>query len=162
MKNIFYLMIVSFFINACNDQKIVEQQTVNQEEESKKLMKVSRQWANSASPGEFLSYWNNESLFMEPGKSIVKGQANIAKVLEVITAIPGFGITWEPQEAFVSASGDLGYVISKILVTYNDENNEQIKLFEKGVEIWKRQADGSWKNVVDIWNVDPSLTSIHK
>lgn len=161
MKNVLYLVIASFFINACNDQKTVEQETVNQVEEGRRLIEVSRQWANSASPEEFLSVWNEESLFMEPGKALVRGQANISKALEAIMTIPGFSITWEPQEAFVSASGDLGYVISKILVTYNDENNEQVKLFEKGVEIWKKQADGSWKNAVDIWNVDPSLTSIY-
>lgn len=160
MKNVFYLVIVSLFINACNNQK-TGQRMLNQAEEGRKLMEVSRQWANSASPEEFISVWNEESLFMEPGKALVSGQANIAKALEAVMAIPGFSITWEPQEAFVSTSGDLGYVISKILITYNDENNEQVRLFEKGVEIWKMQADGSWKNAVDIWNVDPSLTSIY-
>ena len=34
-------------------------------------------------------------------------------------------------------------------------------VFNKGVEIWKKQADGSWKNVVDIANEDPSINSIN-
>lgn len=157
MKNLLYLVCISLLIISCT----YSPETVNQKEEAEKLMEVSRQWAKSASAEEFLSYWDEASLFMEPDKPIVKGQNDIAKALESTSAIPGFSITWEPQEAFVSASGDLGYVISKILVTYNNENNEQVKVFEKGVEIWKQQADGSWKNAVDIWNTDPSLTSIY-
>ena len=27
-------------------------------------------------------------------------------------------------------------------------------------EIWKKQEDGTWKNAVDIYNSDPSITSI--
>lgn len=28
--------------------------------------------------------------------------------------------------------------------------------YNKGVTIWKKQADGTWKNVVDISTPDPS------
>lgn len=158
MKNVFYLVFVFFTTQSCHTGL----EAIDQAKASQELMEVSRQWANSASPEEFLSYWNDESILMEPGKPVVKGIKDITTALGQIMSTPGFGITWEPQEAFVSASGDIGYTIDRILVTYNDENNEQVKLFEKGVAVWHKQADGSWKNKIDIWNVDPSLTSIYK
>jgi ketosteroid isomerase-like protein len=33
-------------------------------------------------------------------------------------------------------------------------------IFNKGVEIWKKQENGTWKNVIDISNPDPSINSI--
>jgi ketosteroid isomerase-like protein len=30
----------------------------------------------------------------------------------------------------------------------------------QGIEVWKKQVDGAWKCVIDIYNDDPSIKSI--
>jgi len=55
-------------------------------------------------------------------------------------------------------AGDLGYSLDLLLVTYDDEDGNTVKVFSKGITIWKK--DGRWKMAVDIWNVDPTITSV--
>jgi ketosteroid isomerase-like protein len=59
--------------------------------------------------------------------------------------------------AFVSKGGDLGYVLVKnYFKVPADTLGNMMTLENKGVEIWKKQADGSWKNVVDIYTPEPT------
>jgi ketosteroid isomerase-like protein len=138
-------------------------QEVNQETEAQELMQLSREWAATASTDDLektLSYWDSDAVVMMPGQAAVKGHDAIRKMLEGNANIPGFEVSWEPKEAYVSASGDLGYVIAHNYIKMQGPDGNKITIFNKGVEIWKKQEDGSWKNVVDIFNEDPTLTSI--
>lgn len=138
-------------------------QQVDQNTESEKLMELSRNWAREAQSGDnerILSNWAPDAIVMPPGQPAIKGHDAIRKMLEESSKIPGFQINWEPKEAFVSKSGDLGYVIAHNYIKVTDSLGNTITTFNKAVEIWKKQEDGSWKNVVDIFNHDPSLTSI--
>jgi ketosteroid isomerase-like protein len=63
---------------------------------------------------------------------------------------PGFHISWEPQSVEVSQSGDMAYLIEKSKITVNDSLDKAITTHYNGVSVWKKQTDGSWKNVVDI------------
>jgi ketosteroid isomerase-like protein len=39
-------------------------------------------------------------------------------------------------------------------ITVNDSLGKPIVQKNKGVTIWKKQPDGSWKNIVDMWNAN--------
>ncbi len=52
-------------------------------------------------------------------------------------------------------SGDLGYTINQYFYTWHEEGAQPEWHRTKNVHIWKRQADGSWKLHVDIWNSTP-------
>ena len=49
----------------------------------------------------------------------------------------------------------MAYQIERNEITVNDSLGNPIKNYNKVVTIWKKQADGQWKYVVDIWNADP-------
>lgn len=157
MKNVFFLLLLLTVTNSVYAQK-----KVNQKKESKELMEVNRQWAKAASPEAFFGFISNTALVMASDKSVSKGHEEIGKTLAEFQSLPGFQITWEPQEAHVSSSGDLGYSVDRILVTFDGKNGEKVKLFEKGVTIWKKDKNGDWKMEVDIWNIDPTINSIFK
>lgn len=57
-------------------------------------------------------------------------------------------LTWEPEVAEVSASGELGYTSGPYQVKPN-RGAEPVG-FGHYVSVWKRQADGSWKVLLDI------------
>ena len=63
-------------------------------------------------------------------------------------------LTWTPSEADASASGDLGYTWGRW--EYKDKTPDGKPVDVKGtyVTIWKRQADGAWKVVLDGGNPD--------
>jgi len=61
-------------------------------------------------------------------------------------------LAWEPQYAEVAQSGDLGYTWGFFTMTFTDENSEVKKNPGKYLNIWKKQANGSWKVTVDMGN----------
>ena len=156
MKNFLLSAFSGIFLISCQPQA----PTVDQAAEEEKLMETSRQWAKSKSNEEYLSYWHENAVLMAPGQPTLNGHEDISKMLESTKDIPGFAVDWEPQEAFVSKSGDLGYLIERTSFTMNDSLGNPMTEFHKTVTIWKKQEDGSWINVVDMYNQDPSITSI--
>jgi ketosteroid isomerase-like protein len=145
-------------ITACNKP------TIDQQAEAEKLMELSRSWAKSVKDKEvekMLSYWADDAIVMSPNEPSVVGIEALRGMVERSMKIPGFEINWEPQKAYVSKSGDLGYVIIKNYMTMPiDTLGNTRTIFNKGVEIWKKQENGTWKNVIDISNPDPSINSI--
>ncbi|AUP79474.1 YybH family protein [Flavivirga eckloniae] len=166
MKKIFLIALTSCLLASCaNGQKAekkVELTAEHKKQEEANLMEANRKWAKAASPEEFFSFIDNEALMMPPDKPVIKGHEGIGKTLKEFQSLPGFKITWEPQEVFVSKSGDLGYSVDRILVNFDGEDGKTVNLFEKGVTIWKKNDNNKWKMVVDIWNVDPTINSIYK
>ncbi len=166
MKKVIFMALIGLFLTSCaNNEKAAptaaELAKINQQEVTS-LVEASRNWGKAATPEEFFSYIGTDALMLAPDKGVVKGHEGIGKVLQEFQSLPGFKITWEPHEAFVSKSGDLGYSRERILVNFDGEDGNQVNLFEKGISIWKKDANDEWKMAVDIWNVDKTINSIYK
>ena len=157
MKKTLCLLGLALLIFSCQEQ------SVDQDAEAAILISLSEEWAKAARANDIekvLSYWAEDALVMTPNDVAKQGKAAIREMVEGSMNIPGFEINWEPQSAYVSKSGDLGYVLVKNYFKFADSLGNINTIFNKGVEIWKKQEDGSWKNVVDIYNGDPTLSSI--
>jgi ketosteroid isomerase-like protein len=57
---------------------------------------------------------------------------------------PGLAIAWEPDEAVISAGGDLGYTMGHATIT--DQGKESKTRY---LTVWRKQPDGSWKFILD-------------
>ena len=133
--------------------------TIDTKAEGERLMQISRDWSMTAATDSIektLSYWADDAVVMSPGQPPLKGKNAIREMVEGTSKIPGFKISWEPLSVVVSKSGDLAYMIEQNHITLNDSLGKPITEFNKGVTIWRKEADGSWKNIVDMWNSDPS------
>jgi uncharacterized protein (TIGR02246 family) len=150
-KNILVeLMLIT--ILSCSQQKI------DTKAEGEKLMQTSREWSQITSTGnveKILSYWADDAVVISPGQPVLKGKKEIRQMVEGSFKTPGFKISWEPQSADVSQSGDMAYLIEKSELSMNDSSGKSITLHYNGVTVWKKQADGSWKNVADIATNEP-------
>ncbi len=145
-------LLLTVFIG-CSEQK------VDTKTEGEKLMHISREWSKSASTDSIektLSYWADDAIVMSPGQPSLHGKKAIREMVEGSSKIPGFKISWEPLSVSVSKSGDMAYMIEQNQITVNDSLGQPITEYNKVVTVWRKEADGSWKNVVDIWNADPS------
>lgn len=128
---------------------------MNFESERAALMQTSRDWARTVPAGDLeatLAYWSDDAIVMPPGQPSIVGKAAIRAFLQQTAAIPGFSITWEPEQATVASSGDLGYMIERNRVTMLDASGVEREQFGKAVTVWRKDPNGSWKCVIDTWN----------
>lgn len=128
-------------------------------DEAAALMQASRDWAKAAASGDverIVSYWADDAIVLEPEQPALVGKAAIRGIVERSMKIPKFSITWEPERGVVSQAGDMGYLIEHNRVTFADSTGKTHTVFGKAVTIWKKDANGNWKCVVDIWNGGPT------
>jgi len=116
-------------------------------------MQASREWSKMASTGDVektLGYWADSAFLMSANHPPLIGKQAIRQMIEESFKIPGFKISWEPESAEVSDNGDMAYLIENQQINFTDSIGATMTLNNKAVTIWRKQSDGSWKNVVDI------------
>ena len=91
---------------------------------------------------------------LAPNAPIATGHEAIKKLFSGFFALPDLKISWQPLRAEVSKSGDMGYTSGAYQMTFNDSSGRQVTDKGKYVTVWKKQADGSWKVLLDVFNTD--------
>ena len=152
MKKNIPFAVTLLLLLSCNQQK------PDTKSELEKLMQTSRDWsqiASTANVEKALSFWADDATVIMAGQPVLNGKEEIRKMVEGSFKTPGFKISWEPLSGEVSESGDMGYLIEKQTMTMNDSTGKTISLHSTGITIWKKQTDGSWKNIVDAATPEP-------
>ena len=147
MRNITLLLLLVIIFWSCNEKK------VDTKAEGEKIMQLSREWSKAASSGDLektLSYWAEDAIIMSAGDQPVQGKPAIRQMVEGSFKVPGFRISWQPQTIQVSESGDMAYMTETTQISYADSTGKVNTINNNAISIWRKQADGSWKNAVDI------------
>ena len=100
----------------------------------------------------FMSFFADDAVFMPEGAPAARGEA-IRAAWEQLLALPGFHLEWGATEAHVAEAADLGYTIGAYELTVEQDGTPMVTI-GKYVTTWGKQADGSWKVVVDCFNSD--------
>ena len=58
-------------------------------------------------------------------------------------------LRWEPREAHVSSSGDLGYTLGTFTLETADAEGRKETRTGHYVTVWRKQPDGTWQAVAD-------------
>jgi ketosteroid isomerase-like protein len=129
--------------------------TANVEQEREALLALDREWSQSVKDlDKFVSYYSPDASVYAPGMPVVTGAGPIRETFGKMSSMPGFSLQFSPAKAEVSASGDIGYITGTYEMTVNDAAGNPMTEKGKYVEVWKKQADGQWKVVEDIFNAD--------
>ncbi len=91
---------------------------------------------------------------LAPNAPIAEGREEIAKAFTGFFALPNLNIRWHADKASVAHSGELGYTSGKYQMSFSDPSGKTISDNGKYVTVWKKQADGTWKVQLDIFNTD--------
>lgn len=99
--------------------------------------------------------------FMAPDGALIRPSGTLTgpAVRDAVTkmfADTSFTLTWEPVQADVGASGDLGYTIGHWEAHYRNDKGAAASSTGRYLTIWKQQADRSWRVVQDIGVTDPA------
>jgi ketosteroid isomerase-like protein len=100
-----------------------------------------------------ISYLADDAVMMPPGEPALSGSAAIR---EWIDAFMGqFAINAEYTETDISVSGDWAVErYSAVLTLTPTAGGDAMSETIKGIHVYRRGADGSWKMVYDVWNSD--------
>ncbi len=129
------------------------QKKVDTKAEGEKLMQLSRDWSKHAATKDIdkiVGYWSDDAVLFSSGYPTVTGKNELKKMVQESMNIPGFKISWEPLKAEVSESGDMAYLIEKNEITVPDSTGKPRVIKGNVVTIWRKNAAGEWKVVVDI------------
>ena len=94
-----------------------------------------------------------DAIVLAPNQAAVQGRAAIQAALEAFPPISNFQV----QILEIEGQGDLAYSRGSASMTLTPAGLAPIEDRVKYIEIWRKQADGAWKIVRDIWNSDLPL-----
>lgn len=132
---------------------------VDLEAAREELLSTDREWSRTAAAGEdveaIVDFWTEDARVFPPGHPVVEGKEALRQYVASSLEMPGFSISWEPADAVVGSSGQLGYTWGENKVTYNDADGNLVTLRGRYMTVWLKGEDGSWRCSMDIWNAAP-------
>jgi uncharacterized protein (TIGR02246 family) len=117
---------------------------------------LDTQWSKAAMARDLdgaVSYYTDDASLMSPNAPVATGKAAIRAAWAPLVA-PGVTTSWKTINVEVARSSDLAYATGAYDVVSTDAHGKSSTEHGKSVEVWKKQADGKWKSVVDIFNSD--------
>ena len=149
MQRYVYLISLVSAASACSTQPDLEAAR-------QAIMEADRAFAvETAANGVegWVSFFAEDGVQFVPGGHI-SGHAAIRELMTTPLSNPALLLfTWDPVDARVSASGDLGYTIGR-WERVMETDGGQIVATGSYVSIWRLQEDGTWKVELDIGSPD--------
>jgi uncharacterized protein (TIGR02246 family) len=121
------------------------------------LRNLDAEWSRAAGAKDVdktVSYYSADALVMPSNSPVLTGKEPIRAMWQGMFAAPGYGGGWKATKVEVARSGDLAYVTGNYEISETDASGKPMTDKGKYLEVWKKQADDSWKCVADMFNTD--------
>jgi ketosteroid isomerase-like protein len=123
------------------------------------LRNTDEEWSRVAKQGadvdQIVSYWSDDAKVYPPGAAVLEGTQAIRDFVAASLKTPGFSVSWEPVEAVVAPGETMGYTTGRNRLTFPDSSGTIVSYQGRYVTVWRKDANASWKCVIDIWNGEP-------
>jgi uncharacterized protein (TIGR02246 family) len=117
---------------------------------------LDAQWAKAAAAKDVdaaVGYYSDDASLLAPSEPIASDKQSIRAAWSSMLGSDN-SLNWQASKVEVARSGDLAYVMGVYQLTTTDPKAKPVVDRGKFVEVWKKQADGNWKTVADIFNSD--------
>ena len=121
------------------------------------LKNLDAEWSKAAGAKDIdktASYYSDDALVLPPNMPTINGKQGARAMWQGMFSVPGFGGGWKASKVEVARSGDLAYVTGTYELSETDAKGKSMTDKGKYLEVWKKQSDGTWKCVVDMFNSD--------
>jgi ketosteroid isomerase-like protein len=115
--------------------------------------------AQSKKVDDWVAFYSDDAVILPPNDKRASTKEEVRKGIGSLLALPGLVLSWEPAKVEVAQSGDLAYTQGSYQLTTTDAKGKPSTDRGKTLEIWKKQADGTWKCVADMWSSDLPATA---
>ena len=114
-------------------------------------------WSKTAEAKQLdamLAYYADDAMVLAPNEPIASGKDAVSKMITGMFALPGFSVSWQLAKVEVARSGDIGYSQGTYHMGMSDPKGNPMTDRGKYMTVWRKQADGTWKVIVDMINTD--------
>ena len=124
---------------------------------AKALAQLDEEWSKAATTRDadrVASFYAEDAIAYPTNEPIAIGQPAAKKIWASYFADSTFSISWKTVHAGVAKSGDLGFTAGTYEESFMGPVGSLVSEKGKYVCTWKKQKDGTWKAIHDIWNSD--------
>ncbi len=144
---------LALIVSSCGQQTLPDTRAADESA----IRALDDQWEKAAAAKDVdgtVSYYSDDASLLAPNAPIADNKQAIRAAWASLLG-PDVSLSWQANKVEVSRSSDLAYIVG----TYQlkDPHGKPAADHGKFVEVWKKQADGKWKVVADIFNSDLAL-----
>ncbi len=126
---------------------------------------LDEQWSATAAKNDLdgtVSYYSSDAVLLAPNAPIATDAKSIRESWAGLLG-PNTAVSWKVTKVEVAKSGELGYLYGTYQLAIKDpKGGPTFNDTGKIMEIWKKQADGKWKCIVDTYNSDIPVPPVPK
>jgi uncharacterized protein (TIGR02246 family) len=117
---------------------------------------LDAQWSKTAATHDVdgtVAYYSDDAVLLPPNEPLVTGKQALRASWAVLLS-PNTALSWQVTKVDVARSGELAYVVGTYALTAKDAHGKASMDRGKIIEVFKKQTDGVWKVVADMYNSD--------
>lgn len=140
------------FASACGQQAPKDTRAADEST----IRALDAQWSKTAAANDVdgtVSYYSDDASLLPPNAPIASDKQSIRSAWASLLG-PDTALTWQASKVDVARSSDVAYVVGVYQMVTKDPQGKSATDRGKFVEVWKKQPDGNWKTVADIFNSD--------
>ncbi len=103
---------------------------------------------------KFLSFYSDDATVYPSGAPAASGADARRKLWTEVFALPEIQIKIVTVKVEAAKSGDIAYETGSFEESYKGPKGKPVNATGKYVVVWKKQADGQWKAIADIFNTN--------
>lgn len=146
MKNILFFAIAFLILASCknygnNEDKSDAFAKMEMMNTDRAFSKLSEEKGMKTA---FIEYLDSNGVLLRPNRLPIAGADAIDFLIQQNDT--DFTMTWEPRNGAIAKSGELGYTYGIYALR---PSKKDTVIYGTYVSIWKKEADGTWKFVLD-------------
>jgi len=121
------------------------------------VQKADADWSKAAQTKQadaWVTFYADDAVVLPPNDKMATTKDAIHKTIAGLLALPDLSLSWTTTKAEAARSGDLAYTYGTYQLAWKGAKGKAMSDKGKYSEVWKKQADGSWRCVVDMWSSD--------
>jgi uncharacterized protein (TIGR02246 family) len=149
------IVLLLLFLTSSACQRETTQSNRGAEEAA--LKALDAEWSKAAGSKDVdktVSYYADDAIVMPSNSPALTGKQAIRAMWQGMLAAPNFSGGWTATKVEVAQSGDLAYITGTYELSETGADGKPMTDKGKYLEVWKKQPDGSWKCVADMFNTN--------
>lgn len=120
-------------------------------------MEAYHEAASTKDAQTVVSMYDNDAMMIPPNAERVEGIEGVRNYRFGFIENAGVELDFETMRIEIAPGGDMAWTLAVANASFEGPDGEPGSDRIRDFHVWKKQADGSWKVEVDIWNSGPPV-----